>query len=94
MLGDSIQLITSTICEQYSTTAAALYTFSYVILFMHAIHNTLTSLIKEYFIMQKIKLIESEKEKQGHCHFVYIQEVPSTTEKQNSELPLKATPEF
>jgi len=46
MAGDSICLITQTICEKNSSFVAILYIFSYIILFMHAIHNTLTSIIK------------------------------------------------
>jgi hypothetical protein len=44
---------------------AVAYIFSYVIIFMHAIHNTLVSIIKEYFIMRKIDLVMREKEKFG-----------------------------
>lgn len=57
MMGDSIQMITSAMMEKNSVTLAILYIFSFVLLFMHAIHNTLTSLIKEAFILKKIELI-------------------------------------
>jgi hypothetical protein len=44
---------------------AVAYIFSYVIIFMHAIHNTLVSIIKEYFIIRKIDLVMKEKDKLG-----------------------------
>ncbi len=75
MAGDSIDMITQSICEKNSTVLAIIYIFSYIILFMHAIHNTLTSLIKEYFILKKLELIEEEKQKKGDSAFIYLQEV-------------------
>lgn len=39
---------------------------------MHAIHNTLTSLIKEAFILKKIELIRDEKDKKQEKDFLYI----------------------
>jgi hypothetical protein len=39
---------------------------------MHAIHNTLTSLIKEAFILKKIELINDEKTKKNEKDFLYI----------------------
>lgn len=61
MAGDSIDMITMEIRSKYSSLLAISYIFSYVIVFMHAIHNTLTSIIKEYFILRKIELIYEEK---------------------------------
>ena len=54
-------MITRAITEKNSTFLAILYIFSYVLLFMHAIHNTLTSLIKEFFLLKKIELVMEEK---------------------------------
>ena len=54
MMGDSIEEITRAITEKNSTALAVAYIFSFVLLFMHAIHNTLTSLIKEFFLLKKI----------------------------------------
>jgi len=58
LAGDSIDMITMAVADKYSRTLAMIYVFSYVIIFMHAIHNTLTSIIKEYFILRKIELIK------------------------------------
>ncbi len=44
-------------------------------MFMHAIHNTLTSLIKEAFILKKIELIQEEKRQKEEQDFLYISEV-------------------
>jgi len=57
MAGDSIDMFTTSITLKYSSILAISYIFSYILLFMHAIHNTLTSIIKEFFIIQKIQLI-------------------------------------
>jgi len=46
MMGDSIEMITQGIIEKNSVLLAVFYIFSFVLLFMHGIHNTLTSLIK------------------------------------------------
>jgi hypothetical protein len=46
MAGDSIEMITSAMTEKYSTILVIIYIFSYIILFMHAIHNTLISILK------------------------------------------------
>lgn len=46
MMGDSIEMITNGIIEKNSIILAVIYIFSFVLMFMHAIHNTLTSLIK------------------------------------------------
>lgn len=54
MAGDSISDITQDMIEKQSTILVILYIFSYIILFMHAIHNTLVSILKEYFILKKI----------------------------------------
>ena len=58
MAGDSISMFTTAITSEYSPAMAMFYIFSYIIMFMHAIHNTLTGIIKEYFILQKIELIK------------------------------------
>lgn len=57
MAGDSIDMFTTAITLKYPPAVAIAYIFSYILLFMHAIHNTLTSIIKEFFIIQKIELI-------------------------------------
>lgn len=54
MAGDSIRMFTKAISDKYGYGIAMAYIFSYVIMFMHAIHNTLTSIIKEFFIIRKI----------------------------------------
>lgn len=59
MAGDSIRMFSQAICDKYSSTSAMLYIFSYVIMFMHAIHNMLTSILKEYFLMKKVELIRT-----------------------------------
>lgn len=46
MAGDSIDLFTTSLTLKYSTILSIAYIFVYVLLFMHAIHNTLTSIIK------------------------------------------------
>lgn len=61
MMGDSIDMITDAILEKNSLILAIIYIFSFVLMFMHAIHNTLTSLIKEFFIIKKIELVKAEK---------------------------------
>ena len=76
MAGDSIDMFTMAIRDKYSSLLAIAYIFSYVILFMHAIHNTLTSIIKEYFILRKIELIYEEKERLGEQEFIYLEEMP------------------
>lgn len=75
LAGDSIRMITMAIVDKYSALSAICYVFSYVIMFMHAIHNTLTSIIKEYFILRKIDLIQKQKKKLGEEHFLYIEEL-------------------
>jgi len=64
------------------------YIFSYVLLFMHAIHNTLTSIIKEFFIMQKINYIAELKKKKGHIEYVYLSEISVENEQVKKELPI------
>jgi hypothetical protein len=44
--GDSIDMITSAMALKTSNFFAMFYIFSYIILFVHAIHNILTSIIK------------------------------------------------
>jgi len=44
--GDSASTILTSISQRYSIYLATIYIFSVVILFMHAIHNILTSIIK------------------------------------------------
>lgn len=58
MMGDSIQMITVAMAEKNSMSMSIVYIFTFVLMFMHAIHNTLTSLIKEAFILKKIQLIK------------------------------------
>ena len=50
-------MITKAMTAKNSTILTMAYIFSFVLLFMHAIHNTLTSLIKEFFISMKIDLV-------------------------------------
>jgi len=59
--GDSIDMITTAIILKSSTFIAMVYIFSYVILFVHAIHNILTSIIKEFYMLKRLKVIEAEK---------------------------------
>lgn len=54
MAGDSISDITCRLAEKRSKIMVIVFIFSYIILFMHAIHNTLISILKEYFILKKI----------------------------------------
>ncbi len=48
---------------------------------MHAIHNTLTSLIKEAFILKKIELIQEENKKNKENDFLYISEIKVQAEQ-------------
>lgn len=91
MMGDSIEMITQGIIEKNSVLLAVFYIFSFVLLFMHGIHNTLTSLIKQFFIMKKIELVKWEKEKKGDGEFIYIQELKTLSEEQKNKLPIKMT---
>lgn len=75
MMGDSIEMITSAMIEKNSVYLCVVYIFSFVLMFMHAIHNTLTSLIKEAFILKKIELIQEEKRQKEEQDFLYISEV-------------------
>jgi len=59
--GDSVDMIISAIILKSSTFLAMAYIFSYVILFVYAIHNILTSIIKEFYFLKKIKLLQEEK---------------------------------
>lgn len=54
---------------------AIVYIFTFVLMFMHAIHNTLTSLIKEFFIIKKIELVNEEKKKNQETDYLYIEEI-------------------
>lgn len=58
MAGDSISDISCDMAEKNSKILVIIYIFSYVILFMHAIHNTLISILKEYFILKKIEILK------------------------------------
>lgn len=46
MAGDSIREITEAMNEKNDTIIVIIYIFSYIVLFMHAIHNTLISILK------------------------------------------------
>ena len=74
MMGDSIQMITHAMSEKNSITLAIAYIFSFVLLFMHAIHNTLTSLIKEAFnIKKKLSWFDKRKNKDSKSNsFTYL----------------------
>ena len=68
-------MITLSIIEKDSTIMAIVYIFTFVLMFMHAIHNTLTSLIKEFFIIKKIELVNEEKKKNQETDYLYIEEI-------------------
>lgn len=72
--------------------SAIIYIFSFVLMFMHAIHNTLTSLIKEFFILKKIELVKEEKERKKENDYIYIDELKTESDLAKSQLPLKLTP--
>ena len=65
MAGDSISEIAYAMVDKSSKLLVIIYVFSYIILFMHAIHNTLTSILKEYFVLKKIEILKTEKMKRG-----------------------------
>lgn len=88
MMGDSIQMISAAMIEKNSTTLVIMYIFSFVLLFMHAIHNTLTSLIKEAFILKKIELVQEEKKHRDEREFLYISEVKCNADESNFSLIL------
>lgn len=92
MMGDSIEMITAAIIEKNSVLSAIIYIFSFVLMFMHAIHNTLTSLIKEFFILKKIELVKEEKERKKENDYIYIDELKTESDLAKSQLPLKLTP--
>jgi hypothetical protein len=50
--------------DKSNTSIVILYIFSYIILFMHAIHNTLISILKEYYILKKIEMLKDKKRKE------------------------------
>ena len=88
MMGDSIDEITGAIILKSPTIPAILYIFSFVLLFMHAIHNTLTSLIKEFFIMKKVELVAHQKQQErlnnqqtGSHEFLYLDEIKTVTDQ-------------
>ncbi len=83
MMGDSIEMITSAMCEKNSGVLCIVYIFSFVLMFMHAIHNTLTSLIKEAFILKKIELIQDEKKQNEERDFLYVSELKCQADEGN-----------
>lgn len=74
MAGDSINAITFALTSKRSSFLVILYIFSYVIFFMQAIHNTLISILKEYYLLKKIELLRQEKERRGEQDCIYIEE--------------------
>ena len=64
MAGDSIRQITEAMDEKSNTLMVIIYIFSYIVLFMHAIHNTLISILKEYYILKKIEMLKDKKRKE------------------------------
>ena len=61
MAGDSISEITCAMAEKESVIICIIYIFSYILLFMHAIHNTLISILKEFYVIKKLELLRGEK---------------------------------
>jgi hypothetical protein len=57
MAGDSIAEMTFDSAQKQNRLLVIVYIFSYIILFMHAIHNTLISILKEYFVLKKIEIL-------------------------------------
>lgn len=54
LVGDSVGMITDSIAEYHNRMAAIAYVFGFVLLFMQGIHNMLTGLIKENFLLYKV----------------------------------------
>lgn len=54
LVGDSVGMITDSIAEYHNRMAAIAYVFGFVLLFMQGIHNMLTGLIKENFLIYKV----------------------------------------
>lgn len=65
LVGDSIDLITLSISQHYGSLMAIFYVFGFVLLFMQSIHNMLTGLIKEKFILYKIETSKKEMKEKG-----------------------------
>lgn len=65
MAGDSIRDITEAMDEKANTLLVIIYIFSYIVLFMHAIHNTLISILKEYYILKKIEMLKEKKRREN-----------------------------
>jgi len=65
MAGDSIRDITEALDEKANTLLVIIYIFSYIVLFMHAIHNTLISILKEYYILKKIEMLKEKKRREN-----------------------------
>lgn len=60
LVGDSIDLITLSIATHHGYLMAILYVFGFVLLFMQSIHNMLTGLIKENFILHKVEMSKKD----------------------------------
>jgi hypothetical protein len=80
LVGDSIDLITLSIAEYHGTFIAILYVFGFVLLFMQSIHNMLTGLIKEKFILYKIELSKKNLKERGLQHMRSIVEIKTSVE--------------
>ena len=65
MAGDSISEITMAMAEKANTIIVIIFIFSYILLFMHAIHNTLISILKEFYVVKKIELLKQQKKQKG-----------------------------
>jgi hypothetical protein len=63
---------------------AIFYVFGFVLLFMQAIHNMLTGLIKEKFLMYKVEISKKELKKQGLEHMRSIIELRTPAEQGNT----------
>lgn len=79
MAGDSIAEMTFDCSDKRGRLLVIIYIFTYIILFMHAIHNTLISILKEYFLMKKIEILKYEKLSKGEEESTYLIELPSKT---------------
>jgi hypothetical protein len=81
LLGDSIDMITRQIADASGRLFAIAYVFTFVLLFMQAIHNMLTGLIKEKFVIYKIEMAKKQLKQQGLAHMKSLAEIKMSVEQ-------------
>ena len=88
LVGDSIDMITLEIAKHHGSLMAILYVFGFVLLFMQAIHNMLTGLIKEKFLIYKVEISKKELKQQGLDNMRSISEIKTFVEQERDKLPI------